>query len=125
MQAIEVATGHKTCIVYGALPAETRRHQVGVGQHTTLRQPPALGLLCAETPSFCPAADLAATTHVCAASPSPRCRHQARLFNNPASGVNVLIASDAIGLGLNFNIRCACNVLAQAALSCVVWARHP
>lgn len=30
---------------------------------------------------------------------------QARLFNNPASGVNVLIASDAIGLGLNFNIR--------------------
>ena len=30
---------------------------------------------------------------------------QARLFNNPTSDVNVLIASDAIGLGLNFNIR--------------------
>ncbi|KAF8061391.1 ileS [Scenedesmus sp. PABB004] len=55
-KAIEAATGQRTCIVYGALPAETRRLQ-------------------------------------------------ARLFNDPASGANVLIASDAIGLGLNFNIR--------------------
>lgn len=31
--------------------------------------------------------------------------HQARLFNDPHSGANILIASDAIGLGLNFNIR--------------------
>jgi ATP-dependent RNA helicase SUPV3L1/SUV3 len=31
--------------------------------------------------------------------------YQARLFNDPHSGANVLIASDAIGLGLNFNIR--------------------
>lgn len=30
---------------------------------------------------------------------------QARLFNDPNSGANILIASDAIGLGLNFNIR--------------------
>lgn len=29
-QAIEAATSNKTCIVYGALPAETRRHQVTV-----------------------------------------------------------------------------------------------
>jgi ATP-dependent RNA helicase SUPV3L1/SUV3 len=56
LQAIESATGQRTCIVYGALPAETRRQQ-------------------------------------------------ARLFNDPQSGANVLIASDAIGLGLNFNIR--------------------
>jgi hypothetical protein len=28
VQAIEAATGHRTCIVYGALPAETRRAQV-------------------------------------------------------------------------------------------------
>jgi hypothetical protein len=28
-QGIEAAAGLKTCIVYGALPAETRRHQVG------------------------------------------------------------------------------------------------
>jgi ATP-dependent RNA helicase SUPV3L1/SUV3 len=56
LQAIESATGQRTCIVYGALPAETRRQQ-------------------------------------------------ARLFNDPHSGANILIASDAIGLGLNFNIR--------------------
>lgn len=56
LQAIEAATGQRTCIVYGALPAETRRHQ-------------------------------------------------ARLFNDPQSDVNILVASDAIGLGLNFNIR--------------------
>ncbi|WIA34808.1 hypothetical protein OEZ86_013108 [Tetradesmus obliquus] len=55
-KAIEAATGQRTCIVYGALPAETRRQQ-------------------------------------------------ARLFNDPHSGANILIASDAIGLGLNFNIR--------------------
>jgi hypothetical protein len=29
LQAIEAATGQRTCIVYGALPAETRRQQVG------------------------------------------------------------------------------------------------
>lgn len=29
---------------------------------------------------------------------------QACLFNDPHSGANILIASDAIGLGLNFNI---------------------
>jgi hypothetical protein len=28
LQAIESATGQRTCIVYGALPAETRRQQV-------------------------------------------------------------------------------------------------
>jgi superfamily II DNA/RNA helicase len=56
LQAIESATGQRTCIVYGALPAETRRQQ-------------------------------------------------ARLFNDPQSGANILIASDAIGLGLNFNIQ--------------------
>lgn len=28
LQDIEAATSQKTCIVYGALPAETRRHQV-------------------------------------------------------------------------------------------------
>lgn len=55
-QEIEGATGLRTCIVYGALPAETRRAQ-------------------------------------------------ARLFNDPASGHRVLVASDAIGMGLNFNIR--------------------
>jgi hypothetical protein len=37
-QAIEDATGQKTCIVYGALPAETRRHQV--------RLPTAHGMFC-------------------------------------------------------------------------------
>lgn len=30
---------------------------------------------------------------------------QARLFNDPASGFRVLVASDAIGMGLNLNIR--------------------
>jgi hypothetical protein len=32
MQAIENATGQRTCVVYGALPAETRRHQVCIGR---------------------------------------------------------------------------------------------
>lgn len=30
---------------------------------------------------------------------------QARLFNDPSTPYKVLIASDAIGMGLNFNIR--------------------
>jgi len=30
---------------------------------------------------------------------------QARLFNNPDSGYDILVASDAIGMGLNLNIR--------------------
>ncbi len=30
---------------------------------------------------------------------------QASLFNTPKSGFNVLAASDAIGMGLNLNIR--------------------
>lgn len=32
-------------------------------------------------------------------------RMQARLFNEPDSGYDVLVASDAIGMGLNLNIR--------------------
>ena len=32
-------------------------------------------------------------------------RTQARLFNDPDSGYNVLVASDAVGMGLNLNIR--------------------
>ena len=32
-------------------------------------------------------------------------RMQARLFNEPESGYDVLVASDAIGMGLNLNIR--------------------
>ena len=31
--------------------------------------------------------------------------HQARLFNQPEGGADVLVASDAIGMGLNLNIR--------------------
>lgn len=30
---------------------------------------------------------------------------QARLFNNPSSGLDVLVASDAVGMGLNLNIK--------------------
>jgi hypothetical protein len=50
------ASSRQVCIVYGALPPETRKHQ-------------------------------------------------AQLFNDPGSGYSVLVASDAVGLGLNFNIR--------------------
>ena len=32
-------------------------------------------------------------------------RHQAALFNDPDSGFDVLVASDAVGMGLNLNIR--------------------
>ena len=53
---VEAEAGLRTCIVYGALPAETRRAQ-------------------------------------------------ARAFNDPDSDATVLVASDAVGMGLNFNIR--------------------
>lgn len=33
--------------------------------------------------------------------------HQAKLFNTMRTGFNVLVASDAVGMGLNLNIRCA------------------
>ena len=32
-------------------------------------------------------------------------REQARLFNSPDSGYDVLVASDAVGMGLNLSIR--------------------
>ncbi|KAL6748021.1 hypothetical protein V8C86DRAFT_3147252 [Haematococcus lacustris] len=53
--ALEVL-GFRVCVVYGALPAETRAAQ-------------------------------------------------ARLFNDPNSGYDILVASDAIGMGLNLNVR--------------------
>lgn len=52
---IEEQTPFKTCVVYGALPPETRRQQ-------------------------------------------------AKLFNDPKSGYDVMVASDAVGMGLNLNI---------------------
>ena len=36
---------------------------------------------------------------------------QALLFNTPRTGRNVLVASDAIGMGLNLGIRCSSSVL--------------
>jgi ATP-dependent RNA helicase SUPV3L1/SUV3 len=53
---VERATQKPCCVVYGALPPETRAQQ-------------------------------------------------AKLFNEPGSGYDVLVASDAIGMGLNLNIR--------------------
>ena len=53
---IEATTDYNACVVYGALPAETRQEQ-------------------------------------------------ARLFNTPGTGYNVLVATDAVGMGLNLNIR--------------------
>lgn len=32
-------------------------------------------------------------------------RHQAALFNEPSNGFDILVASDAVGMGLNLNIR--------------------
>ncbi|KAJ1271335.1 hypothetical protein BS78_06G121100 [Paspalum vaginatum] len=54
--AIEKFTKHKCCVVYGALPPETRRQQ-------------------------------------------------AKLFNEQDNDYDVLVASDAVGMGLNLNIR--------------------
>nr|GLL26166.1 DExH-box ATP-dependent RNA helicase DExH18, mitochondrial [Ipomoea trifida] len=53
---IEKLTNHRCCVIYGALPPETRRHQ-------------------------------------------------ASLFNDPDNEYDVLVASDAVGMGLNLNIR--------------------
>ena len=33
------------------------------------------------------------------------CLFQAQLFNDPDSGYDVLVASDAVGMGMNLNIR--------------------
>lgn len=52
---IELHSGHRACVIYGALPPETRRAQ-------------------------------------------------AARFNDPDSGRDVLVASDAVGMGLNLNI---------------------
>ncbi|KAL3633295.1 hypothetical protein CASFOL_022822 [Castilleja foliolosa] len=54
--AIEKHTNHRCCVIYGALPPETRRQQ-------------------------------------------------ASLFNDQDNGFDVLVASDAVGMGLNLNIR--------------------
>eukprot|EP00268_Persea_americana_P008269 TRINITY_DN13199_c0_g1_i1.p1 TRINITY_DN13199_c0_g1~~TRINITY_DN13199_c0_g1_i1.p1 ORF type:complete len:809 (-),score=114.68 TRINITY_DN13199_c0_g1_i1:246-2672(-) len=54
--AIEKFTKHRCCVIYGALPPETRRHQ-------------------------------------------------ANLFNDQDNEFDVLVASDAVGMGLNLNIR--------------------
>ncbi|KAL5981143.1 hypothetical protein ACLOJK_029063 [Asimina triloba] len=54
--AIEKFTSHRCCVIYGALPPETRRHQ-------------------------------------------------ANLFNDEGNEYDVLVASDAVGMGLNLNIR--------------------
>ena len=43
---------------------------------------------------------------MCDSPPHPETRRdQARLFNTPGSGFNVLIATNAVGMGLNLNIR--------------------
>ncbi|XP_071735406.1 DExH-box ATP-dependent RNA helicase DExH18, mitochondrial-like [Rutidosis leptorrhynchoides] len=55
-RAIEMHTNHKCCVIYGALPPETRRHQ-------------------------------------------------ANLFNEQDNEYDILVASDAVGMGLNLNIR--------------------
>ncbi|KAI7846490.1 hypothetical protein COHA_000025 [Chlorella ohadii] len=55
-QYIEQETKHRACVVYGALPPETRRQQ-------------------------------------------------AKLFNEPDNAYRVMVASDAVGMGLNLNIR--------------------
>jgi len=39
------------------------------------------------------------------ALPPENRRHQAQLFNDPDSGYDVMVASDAVGMGLNLNIR--------------------
>ncbi|XP_076953392.1 DExH-box ATP-dependent RNA helicase DExH18, mitochondrial-like [Bidens hawaiensis] len=54
--AIEKHTNHKCCVIYGALPPETHRHQ-------------------------------------------------ANLFNEQGNEFDILVASDAVGMGLNLNIR--------------------
>lgn len=55
-RAVEIFTGNRCCVIYGALPPETRTHQ-------------------------------------------------AKLFNDPNSGYDVLVATDAVGMGLNLCIR--------------------
>ena len=53
------------------------------------------------------------------ALPSDARSRQALLFNTPRTGFNTLVASDAIGMGLNLNIRWALFIISvhQAALA--------
>ena len=84
--------------------------------------PPPIGTVCATVPSpprpirsspscstrWSPSSDpppLPPCTKVYGALPAETRREQARLFNTPGSGFDVLIATDAIGMGLNLNIR--------------------
>lgn len=114
-QVIEQETKHRACVVYGALPPETRRQQAKLfnepggwhhGALGTLRLwkdlgccQPCLGwaildlATCAEPDSPC-SCHIPPTSHACTAM----CR--------PADNAyRVLVASDAVGMGLNLNIR--------------------
>ena len=58
--------------------------------------------------ALCSEAWAAGACRVCVvygALPPEMRRTQARLFNDPGSGYDVLVASDAVGMGLNLNIR--------------------
>ena len=43
---------------------------------------------------------------------------QAGLFNKPRTGFNVMSASDAVGMGLNLNIRCLISASASYPHHC-------
>lgn len=49
---------------------------------------------------------------------------QATLFNAPRTGFNVMAASDAIGMGLNLNIRYATRPCHVWMSQVVVWLKH-
>ena len=86
---IEAETGLRVCVVYGALPPEMRRIQVmnASGEQRLLK----LGLREAFHTMFSDLFSLSIP--------------QAQLFNDPESGYNVMVASDAVGMGMNLNIR--------------------
>ena len=57
--------------------------------------------------TFCKAVSWMLLPQVYGGLPPEARTAQAVLFNTPRTGRNVLVASDAIGMGLNLGIRCA------------------
>ncbi|CAI5962055.1 unnamed protein product [Closterium sp. NIES-64] len=106
-RAVEMTTKHRCCVVYGALPPETLPHTHPPLPPCSLHAPHLL--LCLFMFSPIQRAVEMTTKHRCCvvygALPPETRRQQARLFNEEESDFRVLVASDAIGMGLNLSIR--------------------
>lgn len=113
--AIESSSGHKCCVVRGTNLIPSLRLRVAASLYaddtrkSTAKSRAAQHMKQDQRQShFLPSP--VPPTHtlppqIYGALPPETRRRQANLFNDPNSGYDVLVASDAVGLGLNLNIR--------------------